>query len=115
MPRRIYLMTDYESSSLWTDEPEHSMVGLGGLPLSSATKRALEVWSAREWDFLAGEESGDPMTEEYEAHDREGLRLWSVVRQELGSDFEVGYAVFDPDPGDVLGASKRVVWDPADL
>jgi hypothetical protein len=25
-------MTDYESSSLWNDEPMHSMVGLEGLP-----------------------------------------------------------------------------------
>jgi hypothetical protein len=41
--------------------------------------------------------------------------LWRVVREELGSDFEVGYAVFDPDPDDALGAVKRVVWDFADL
>jgi hypothetical protein len=111
MPRRVYLMTDYDS--LWTDEPAHSMVCLEGLPLISSTKSALRAWSAREWDFLAAEEAGDRMTEAAAAHEREGHRLWRLVQQELGSAFEVGYAVFDPDRA--LGTAMRVVWDPADL
>lgn len=109
---RIYLMTDYSSSSLWTDEPFHCMVSLDGLPLSEQTKADLIAWSARDDEgldaYLAGK-SYDPKPDLIE-----GRRLWSVVREELGTGYEVGLAFFDPNPWDELSSTKRIIWDPAE-
>ena len=112
-------MPDYESSSLWDPETEY-MVRLEGLPLRPETKAALEAWSATLWDFLGREREGpggisisNVSDEELEAHEREGQRLWHLVRDELGDDFEVGYGVLGPDPDDPYGAIKRIVWDPS--
>ena len=89
---RIYLMADYTSSSLWTDEPEHLMVSLDDLPLSEETKAALEGWSERLWVHL----DHDSRLEEDAAHEAEGRRLWAAVRTQLADRYEVGYATFEP-------------------
>ncbi len=46
------------------------------------------------------------------AFDAEGRRLWLQVREELGPDYEVGYAVSDPDPNEPDRAIKRIIWSP---
>lgn len=99
---RLYLMTDHFSSSVWTDEPEHGMVPLDALPLDDETKQALEAWSPRGEYELSTEDQRD-----------EGLRLWHAVREQLGPDYEVGLATFEPTgPYD---ADKVVIWHPDDL
>jgi hypothetical protein len=102
MPIRIYLMTDYDSSSLWTDEPEHGMVPLDGLPLDAETKRALQEWSPSLDD-----------TPRRADHREEGLRLWQSVREQLAPDYEVGMATFRKSGP--YSAVKSVIWHPDDL
>ncbi len=99
-PARIYLMPDYGSSSLWTDEPSHCMVSLEGLRLLPATKAALEAWSERLWHFLDAEENGINVDADQAAHDAEGRRLWNEVREQLGPEIQVGFATFEADPED---------------
>ena len=113
--KRIYLMTDYDSSSLWTDEPFHYMVSADSLPLRRETAAALAEWSRKLFEFLEHEDDAEWLAEQEPLHDREGLRLWRVVREELGSDYEVGFAIFEPDPVDPDDAVKRIVWDPSQL
>jgi hypothetical protein len=117
---RLFLMPDYESSSVWgLDEV---MVPLEDLPLSDGTKRALEAWSAKLYDLMDAEDEGLNTSAQEKAHDQEGRRLWKVVRDELGGGYEVGYALFDsdvpPPTGDPIldeGPWRRIVWDPAEL
>lgn len=114
--RRIYLMADYDSSSLWTDEPSHFMVSAERLPLTRGTADALAAWSAQCWEFLEHDEDAAWRAEQAPLHDAEGVRLWRVVRQELGDEYEVGFAVFDAaNPVSPGSGTKRIVWDPADL
>lgn len=107
---RIYLMQDVASSSLWTDEPFHGMVGFEGLGLREETQRALEAWSERGWAATGAEGAAD--TPDEGAGLREGYRLWRQVREELAETHEVGFALFHPHAWDEHDAVKRVVWDP---
>jgi hypothetical protein len=110
---RVYLMTDYSSSSLWTDEPCHVMVPAEMLGLSAATAQALEAWSAELYEFLEHDDDVDWLAAHASRHEAEGRRLWEVVRRELAGRCEVGYATFETDErGRYV---KRVVWDPGDL
>jgi hypothetical protein len=106
VPRRIYLMPDYTSSSVWTDEPHHGMVRLDVLPLSQETKRALEAWSEQLWDALDAS-MGAGSAFDAGAHEAEGQRLWRQVRKELPAEFEVGIAYVGPK-------GKRIEWALAD-
>jgi hypothetical protein len=116
--RRIFLDAEYESSSLWWAEPHlRGMVDARALPLSAETIRRLTAWSQQLWDLLEldDEETGQPSPEEralQEEHDREGRALWLDVRTELGVDYEVGYAVYDPHPTDPYDAVRRIIWEP---
>lgn len=96
--KRIYLMTDHFSSSLWTDEPEHGMVRLDGLDLDAETKQALTAWSPRGEYVLSADDQR-----------QEGLRLWEAVRAQLSPEYEVGLATFKREgPED---SEKIVIWD----
>lgn len=105
-------MAEYSSSSLWTDEPSHCMVDLEALPLSEPTKEGLRAWSERLDESLDALSSG--VAYDHEPDLREGRRLWDVVREELGDDYDVGYAFSEPDPWDRYSAIKRIVWDPGE-
>ncbi|MDX6699060.1 MAG: hypothetical protein QOE65_2457 [Solirubrobacteraceae bacterium] len=111
--QRVYLMTDYSSSSLWTDEPCHVMVPAETLGLSAPMAEALEAWSAELFEFLEHEDDPEWLAAHRPRHEAEGRRLWALVRTELAGRCEVGYATFGPD--DRGNHVKRVVWDPAEL
>src|SRR4051794_30246335 len=98
-------MADYDSSSLWYADGASAgaMAAAEALPLSKETVRDLAEWSHKLWDFLDAEDVADDTGEVTPAdvmHDRDGRALWRRVASELGPGFEVGYAVFDPDPDD---------------
>jgi hypothetical protein len=103
---RIYLMTDYTSSSVWWETG--GMVGLDDLPLTDATKSALEAWSNQMFVALnASTGHGPPIDEdEHQSYmDAEGARLLRIVRAELGDAYEVGQAKFQD-------GRKRIDWGP---
>src|SRR5437762_592643 len=108
-------MPDYGSSSLWTDEPCHVCVAAELLPLAHDTGADLSAWSHELFEFLHHDGDDEWQAEHAPLHHAEGLRLWKQVRDELGADYEVGFAVFEPDPDRPDCFVKRVVWDPADL
>ena len=102
--REIYLMCDYGTQPVWWAEN-----GVGGsvdeLPLSAETRSQLLAWAAR---YESGatddrEWASDRELDEFEA---EGIRLWGLVRSELGSEWRVGYH------SEIEG---RRVWDPDEL
>lgn len=105
-------MADYDSSSLWTDWPEHGMIPLESLDLEGQTKKALEAWSNGLWALSEAEDGAPTDSTARNSFDAEGRRLWLEVRTQLGPDIEVGFALFDAAP-DSSGSSKRIIWDPA--
>jgi hypothetical protein len=110
---RVYLMTDYGSSSLWSDEPCHLMIPAEMVGLSRETADALAAWSANLFEALEHEDDEDWLWDFARRERAEGLRLWEIARRELEGRCEVGYAVGARDAqGRVF---KRVVWDPADF
>jgi len=110
--RRVYLMTDHHSSSLWTDEPVHGMVHPERLGVSDETTKALRAWSVMEERNLDAWFDKSPPPFPRDVYMAEGLRLWRVVREELAGECEVGFAFFDPDPEDEYSSIKRIEWDP---
>ena len=101
-------MHDYDADCLW-DDIIGVMVPMSDLPLSDSLKQRLTAWRER-WEEIndAAIRADDFDTEDLE-HDREKRELWIKLREELGSDFEVGLAV--PSPG---GPDTRVhvIWEP---
>lgn len=115
---RIYLMPDHTSSSLWCWDPDgdwsDAMVALDELPLTTETKKALEAWSAHLWLAVERPPTGDGRPFDQETFEvsmeAEGERLLNVVRAELGDEYEVGYARFDPVDARGLDHTKRIEW-----
>ena len=100
-------MADDSADPVWDDE-SGAMVPLSTLPISDALKQRLTAWRER-WEelndaamFQEQEPPGDP------GHGREEHDLWMALREELGSEFEVGVAV--PSPG--RDTRVHVVWEP---
>jgi hypothetical protein len=89
MPQRVLLMCDYYADPIWT-ESGGGMIALDRLPLGADTKQALRAW-AESYDALADHGYEWPSPEYKRDFDAEGRRLWAIVRNELGPDFEVGY------------------------
>lgn len=104
-------MPDYDADCLW-DDVTGVMVPKSDVPLSESLKCRLTAWRKR-WEELAeGAWHRDEDTREDAAwadHQRDERKLWMALREELGSDFEVGLAV--PSPG---GPDTRVhvIWSP---
>jgi hypothetical protein len=89
-PKRIVLMCDYGADPLWSGEGGE-MLALEYVPLSDETRAALRRW-ADEWDALRPSyEPPPPDDPRMVAHEAEGMRLWKIVREELGSDYLVGF------------------------
>ena len=92
-------MPDYDADCLW-DDVTGVMVPKSDVPLSESLKCGLTAWRKR-WEELAeGAWHRDEDTREDAAwadHQRDERKLWMALREELGSDFEVGLAV--PSPG----------------
>jgi hypothetical protein len=105
VPRELIMQCDYLAPPLWGWE-DSVAYQLDMFPISDDLQAALERW-AREWDTqsfgaLAGD---DPPGPEVAAHDREGVRLWRLLRAELGPGFRVGLRTLTDDP----------IWDDAEL
>jgi hypothetical protein len=90
--RRIVVMCDYTADPVWTADRQY-MLDLDQLPLSDNTKAALRAW-AQWYDTLLHRDFEWPAEEE-RAWTQESRRLWRVVADELGPDYEVGY--YDDD------------------
>lgn len=95
MKRKLKLMPDYQCHSLWwSDSGPPGNIDPSTLPLSAETISALDKW-ARAFD--AKMDLDDPTQEqktspaEVDAFEREGVRLWKKLIQELSSRYEVSY------------------------
>lgn len=95
MAKKIKLMTDYYCYPLWW---------MGGdcigdidpkiLPLNQTTIASLERWQASYDAILDLEDpasAGFKTLQEEEAFEREGLRLWQVLQEELEPEYQVFY------------------------
>jgi hypothetical protein len=93
MPKKIKLMPDYECSPLW-DIDEGGEITPDELPLSEETSDRLKMW-ARKYDRTLDKKdpksSGFKSSEEEEAFEAEGRKLWEDIQKELGDDYEVLY------------------------
>jgi hypothetical protein len=82
------------------------MVSLSSLPLSDSLKDRLTAWR-EEWerfneeDWATGEDTALD-----EAFERERHELWTALREELGSEYEVAIEA-EPPPG---RTRLHVVW-----
>lgn len=97
-------MTDYSADPVaW--EPDGAIAQLDELPLSEETKTQLREWA--DW-YEAGGVPGRKhhwsSPEDLDRFDREGRRLWKLVRDELGSEWTVGY--FSEPTGERLWPSN---------
>jgi hypothetical protein len=81
-------MCDYLTDPLWTADRQCSL-SLEDFPITESTKTALRAWT-RWYDTLLERDFEWPAEEE-SAHQREGRRLWHVLADELGPEYEVGY------------------------
>jgi hypothetical protein len=93
MVKRIKLMADYNYSPLWDmDEPDN--LDPAQLPLKAETIVQLKNWanhhnSIVNWDDP--DASGFPNTQDAQAFEQEGYRLWQELQQQLKSDYQVFY------------------------
>lgn len=101
-------MADDSADPLWDDESGH-MVSLSELPIGDPLKRRLTAWRERWEEINDAAIQADDFDHEDPDHEREKRDLWMALREELGSDYEVGLAV--PSPG---GPDTRVhvIWEP---
>jgi hypothetical protein len=88
-------MPDYHCFPLWWSEPGRvGNLDPSTLPLSSATLAALDRW-AQAFDSrlnLADPGHGRELSAEEEAaFEREGVRLWMTLREELAPEYDVSY------------------------
>ena len=89
MARRVLLMCDYLADPLWT-AGGGAMLSVDSFPLSSQTKAALRAW-ADSYNALMDHDYAWPSPAYRDAFEKEGRRLWAVVQDELGPDYDVGY------------------------
>lgn len=103
MTERLLISPDYGAAHLLWRVDGRVPVGIDKLPLRPTTREAFRAWQ-KQWDELARQDMaaepvpgvhgprGDPVPADvWDAHDREGRRLWVELRQELGPAWEVGY------------------------
>ncbi|WP_425419456.1 hypothetical protein [Oricola indica] len=95
MTRRVKLMADYDCWPLWgMDGDDIGNLDPAGLGLSSGLVARLAHWSeAYDARLDRTDPAGSPQTspEDTSRFEREGLELWRLVREELGSGYEVHY------------------------
>lgn len=94
-PARIFLMCDYSADPVWLDYGP--MWPLEKLPLTESTRGQLREWAGWFETTLDTMRRSDERLvyfasdEEEQAFEREGLRLWQLVQDELADVCEVGY------------------------
>ena len=100
-------MADYSDSPLWDEDT--GTVPLSELPISDPLKHRLTAWRER-WEEIndAAIASGDFDIDDSD-HEREKHDLWMALREELGTDFEVGLSVASPGGPDTR---IHVIWEP---
>ena len=100
-------MPDYTADPLWDDQ-SGAMVSLGSLPISDGLRHRLTAWRER-WEALNEEmwttDDDSPLPDDFKSEERE---LWMTLRDELGSDFQVGLAVQSPSED----TRVHVEWQP---
>ena len=95
MARRVKLMADYDCWPLWgMDGDDIGNLDPAALGLSTGLTARLALWSeAYDARLDRADQGGSPppTLEEIGRFEREGLALWRLVREELGSGYEVHY------------------------
>jgi hypothetical protein len=95
MTRRLKLMPEYCAWPLWERDPQRvGPINPSSLPLSAPTVAALGAWASWHESFLNFASPLDSRTvspDEQAAFSAEGRRLWRVLREELGPDYEIAY------------------------
>lgn len=95
MTKRIKLMAEYDSDPLWWEGPEQvGPIEPATLPLSVETISRLLRWqedyNARiNWDDPASSRKFSP--DELEVFEREGIEIWTRLREDLSPNYEVVY------------------------
>jgi len=91
MVQELKLMADYSAWPVWGPGGE---VDPAMLPISPALQDRLKAWAAAYDATLNRDDpasSGFPSSEAQAAWEREGLALWHLLQQELGSQYVVSY------------------------
>jgi hypothetical protein len=106
MTESLLFMPDYEADPIWSLD-DGMMIPLEHLPLSKSARRAAREW-ARRWDALgfATLEDDDEDTPEWRELEHAGRAVWQRLREELGSEYRLGYVTFDD------GGKRQVQWAP---
>jgi hypothetical protein len=95
MKRKLKLMPDYQCFPLWWSEPGRvGDIDPATLPLSPETRSALDAWAQAfdsRLDLDDPAHSREVSAEEALAFEREGVRLWMRLREELASEYDVSY------------------------
>src|SRR4051812_48442713 len=94
-PQALFVAPDYSADGLWY-QSDGAHAYLDDLPLSDETKVALRQWS-RWFDGTLDVREREPgqryfaTADEARRFDYESVRLWAVVRDELGPAWPVQY------------------------
>lgn len=92
---KIRILADYGCNPLWWNESHNIYnIKIEELPLSNSTKEALHQWallfdSYLDWDDPSN--TPDLSIEEIKRFESEGLRLWLLLINELGSNYQIRY------------------------
>lgn len=100
-------MCDYTADPFWTADGA-ALDQLDRYPLSAETISALRAWAAM-YGGLADHDYEWPSREALADFDAEGRRLWTVVRAELGPEYEIGY--HSELTGERYWGDRRMVYD----
>ena len=92
---RLRLMPDYDCHPLWLVLPDGvKNLDPATLPISTDLRQTLKDWAAS-YDKTLNEgdpaNSGFPSEAEESQFESTGIRLWDLLRSELGPGFEVTY------------------------
>ena len=95
MDNRLKLMSDYHCFPLWEmQEGCYQNINPRDLPLSNELRSALHLWAAS-YDRTLNDDyppdSGFASSQDEEAFEAEGLRLWQELQRELRGISEVVY------------------------
>jgi hypothetical protein len=97
--KKIKLMADYSADPIWNndrDDPDCGvMMELDELPVSCETQVRLRRWADMyelNDDWMGERPADSPWTPEFAAKfEAEGRTLWTLLREELGPEWEVSY------------------------
>ena len=120
MAKRIKLMAEYSSYPLWSlDASSSGPINPADLPLTKETLFLLQSWSDKYESRL---NIHDPAKSNFFSQDerlefeKEGVRLWLRLREELSPDFEIEY--FSEitrkslkDPSELKSKDDLFKWD----